>query len=165
MENQTQKENRPTFLTVICILSFIGLGMSVISNLMNLAFGTFSSSLYPLVQSGFEQALNDIDAADPAASAFVEQIFTSILKLFEVIPLLAGIGLVLTAVALIGVIFMWNLKKTGFYLYTGAKVIMIFIPMILIGVNFMSCMMAIGIFFGAAIFITLYALNLKAMKS
>ncbi len=164
MEKQTKHQDRPMFLTVICILSFIGLGMSVISNLVNLAFGTFSSSLYPLVQEGFEQALNEVDATEPAASALLEQIFSSILKLFEVMPLLAGISLVLTIVALIGVIFMWTLKKTGFYLFTAAKVVMIFVPMMLIGVNFMSAMMAIGSLFVAAIFVTLYALNLKAMK-
>ncbi|MGD2033863.1 MAG: hypothetical protein PVF73_02330 [Bacteroidales bacterium] len=164
MTAKTQQESRPTFLTVICIISFIGLGITVINNLASLAFGAFSGSLYSLIQGSFEQALNDIDATDPAASAFVEQIFDSILKLFEVMPLLAGISLILTVTALVGVIFMWNLKKTGFYLFTGAKVIMIFIPMILIGMNFMSAMMAIGTLFVAAVFITLYALNLKAMK-
>jgi hypothetical protein len=164
MENQTQKETRPTFLTVICILSFVGLGMNVINNLATLAFGAFSSSLYALVQSGFEQALNDMGTADPNVSVFMEEIFNAILKIFEVLPLLASIGLVLSLIALGGVILMWNLNKKGFYLYAGAKFIMIFIPMILIGANFMSAMMAIGMFFGAAIFVTLYALNLKAMK-
>ncbi len=164
MENQTQTQARPTFLTVICIISFVGLGMSVISNLVNLAFGAFSSAVYPLVQSGFEDALNEIDAADPAASALVEQIFNSILKLFEVMPIIAGIGLALTIIALIGVIMMWNLKKTGFYMYSGAKVIMIFVPMILVGVNIITSIIAISGFFVAALFITMYGLNLKAMK-
>ncbi|MBA7695685.1 hypothetical protein ES703_104318 [subsurface metagenome] len=164
MENEASKNTRPTFLTVVCIISFIGLGMSVISNLVNMAFGTFSSAIYPLVQSGFEEALSNVEATDPAASVLVEQIFNSILKLFEVMPLLAGISLICALIALTGVILMWKLKKTGFYLYTVAKVILIFVPMILIGVNIISTIAAISGFFVAAIFITLYALNLKAMK-
>ena len=59
---------------------------------------------------------------------------------------------------------MWNLKKTGFYLYSGAKVIMIFYPMILIGVNFITTIAALSGFVVAAVFITMYALNLRSMK-
>lgn len=164
MENQTQTQARPVFLTVICIISFVGLGMSIISNLVNLAFGSFSSALYPLIQSSFEDALNEIDAAEPTASLFVEQIFNSVLKIFEVMPVLAGVGLVLAVVALVGVIMMWNLKRTGFWLYSGSKVVMIIYPMILMGANFITTMILLSGFFVAALFITMYGLNLKAMK-
>ena len=164
MENQTQTQARPTFLTVICIISFVGLGLSIINNLFSIAFGAFSSTFYPFIQDGMEQALNEVSASDPAASAFMEQIFSSVLKVFEVMPILASIGLALAIVALVGVIMMWNLKKTGFYLYSGAKVIMIFYPMILIGVNFITTIAALSGFVVAAVFITMYALNLRSMK-
>jgi hypothetical protein len=117
-----------------------------------------------MIQSSFEEALNEVDATEPTASVFVEQIFNSVLKIFEVMPILASVGLVLAIVALVGVIMMWNLKKTGFWLYSGSKVVMAIFPMILIGANFLTSMMLATGLFVAALFITMYGLNLKAMK-
>lgn len=164
METQTQKQARPTFLTVVCIISFVGLGLSIMNNLGNIGFGAFGSAVYPFIQDAFEQALNEVDASDPGATIFVEQIFNAVLELLEILPILASITLALTIVALIGVIMMWNLNKTGFYLYSGSKVVIIFIPMILMGANFISTMIVISGIFFAGLFITMYALNLKAMK-
>ncbi len=164
MENQTSQNARPTFLTVVCILSFVGLGWALINNLSTLAFSTAGRTIYNLVQDNLEMALSQASASDPAAALFLEKIFDSILKLIDVLPLFAGLGLIFSGIALAGVILMWNLKKTGFYLYSAAKAMLVFLPIILIGYNFISAMISIAMLIGAALFITLYGLNLKAMK-
>lgn len=164
MENESPKNQRPTFLTVVCIISFVGLGWGIINNLSTLAFSSGGSFLYDMVQDSLEMALSEAHASDPAAAAFLEKIFDSVMKLIEVLPMLAILGLICSVIALIGVIMMWNLKRIGFYLYTAAKVIMLFIPIILTGFNFISAMICISMLIGAALFITLYGLNLKAMK-
>ncbi len=164
MENVSPKNARPTFLTVVCIISFVGLGWSIVNNLSTLAFSSVSMSIYDLVQGSLEMALSEASASDPAAAVFLEKIFDSVLKLIEVLPLFAAIGLLCTVIALVGVIMMWNLKKIGFYLYSCAKAILVFIPIILVGYNFLSAMISVAMLVGAALFITLYGLNLKAMK-
>jgi hypothetical protein len=164
METQTIKSTRPTFLTVLCIISFVGLGYSIFKGLFALAFSKLGASFYSLIQSNLENSLSQINTSDPHAARFVESIFESILKLVDALPLLATISIICSSIALAGVIMMWNLKRTGFYLYTCGKAILIFVPMILIGINFISLIAGISLFFIAAIFITLYALNLKAMK-
>ena len=164
MDNQSPKNPRPTFLTVVCIISFVGLGWGIINNLSTLAFSSGNNFMYSMVQDNLEMALSEAHASDPATAAFLEKIFDSVMKLIEKLPLFATLGLVCSLIALAGVIMMWNLKKIGFYLYTAAKVIMLFIPVILIGFNFMSAMISISMMIGAALFITLYGLNLKAMK-
>ncbi|MBN1597715.1 MAG: hypothetical protein JW894_05435 [Bacteroidales bacterium] len=164
MENQTATNKRPTFLTVVCILSFIGLGVAIMNNLFTVAFGSFTSSIEPLLQDAFEEALAEVSAEEPGAVMLVEQIFEAILRIFEVLPIWAAITLVCSAIALAGVIMMWNLNKIGFYLYSGGKVILVFLPIIMIGWNLLSGLMFMGAFIVAAVFITLYALNLKAMN-
>ena len=164
METLPSKQDRPVFLTILCIISFVALGFTIFKNIISFIFGKFGSSFYNLIQNNLENSLNQINATNPAAASFVEKIFESILKLIDALPLLATMTIVLSVVALAGVIMMWSLLKNGFYVYAGAKIILIFVPMMLIGINFLSMLMAMTSLFVAAIFITLYALNLKAMK-
>lgn len=164
METVNVNSRRPLFLTIVCIISFVGLGIAMFKSLFGFAFGQLASSLYPLAQSGMEEALNELRISDPNSLPLVENIFEAALKLIDVLPTLFGITFVLSGVALAGAILMWNLRKSGFYMFCAAKVVMIFIPMILIGVNFLSLIIGTSTFMVAAIFITLYALNLKAME-
>ena len=163
MENQTSTE-RPTFLTILCILSFVGLGWAIINNLFTIAFSSTGSWLYSFIQGELEKALNEVSMTDPGATVFLENLFDGVLKIISHLPLFGALGLVFAVVALVGVILMWGLKKTGFYLYVGAKVAMIFVPIAVVGFSFISMMMTLSTFLGAAIFIVLYGLNFKHLK-
>ena len=164
METNPSIEKRPVFLTILCIISFIGLGMAIMKTLFMFAFSQLNTSIYSLLQSNFDQALEGVKSSDPNALPLVQQIFDSVLKILNALPALAGLVLILSIVALTGVILMWNQKKVGYFLYCGAKVILIFVPVILTGPNLISMIAGASMFMGAAIFITLYGLNLKAMK-
>jgi hypothetical protein len=164
MENQTKSSERPTFLTIVCIISFVGLGWAIINNLFTLAFSSTGSWLYTIIQDALEKALNEASMSDPGAAAFLENIFEGVLSVISHLPLFASVGLICSAIALVGVILMWGLKKTGFYLYTGAKIIMVVLPMAVIGFNFISMMMTMSTFIGAALFVLLYGLNYKHLK-
>jgi hypothetical protein len=164
MENITIPSKRPVFLTIVCIISFVGLGMTMFKSLFTFAFGQLTSSLYSLAQGGMEEALSQIRVSDPKVLPLIQNIFESILKLLNVLPTFVGITFILSGVALAGVILMWNLRKSGFYMFCAAKAVMVFLPVLLIGVNFLSLIIGTSTFMIAAIFITLYALNLKAME-
>lgn len=164
METTNVEIKRPVFLTIICIISFVGLGITMMKSLVSVAFGQLMSTLYPLAQGGMEDSLDQIRISDPQIMPFVENIFDSVLKLLQSLPLLAILTFAVSGVALAGVILMWNLRKSGFYMFCAAKVIEIFLPMMLIGANFISMIIGSASFMIAAVFITLYALNFKALK-
>jgi len=134
LDNTQEQAKRPTFLTVLCILTFIGSGLSTLIYLLaTIAFG---------VVSGMLDSLPGGDMLAEAGMAFF------------------AIYFVLSAASLFGAIMMWKLKKTGFYVYTGANVVAFFLPMIMLeGVPFN----VMGFVFLAA-FIVMYGLNLKHMR-
>lgn len=132
-EQKPQEEGRPTFLTVLCILTFIGSGLSAFANLLLLvAAGAASSMLSSIPLMG--------DVGGLGSGYLV-------------------IVLVLALASLYGAIMMWKLKKMGFYLYSGANVIALFIPMIMASGKFPIFGLII-----TALFIFLYGLNLKHLK-
>jgi hypothetical protein len=163
MENQTTISTRPTFLSVLCILSFIGLSLSIINNLFSLIFAQVGNLLYDLMQSNFETALNDLQMSNAPAVPIVQQIFEAMLRLIEILPLFVSINLAMAIAAFAGVILMWKQKKMGFFIYTIAQAILVFVPILLLGSNLLSMIMTVTSFFFAAVFITLYAVNLKSM--
>ena len=116
---------RPKLLTVLCILSFVGIAISLIG---------YFNSYYQYVEM---QALN--------ASSFI---------------VMAGFELIILA----GVILMWKLRKTGFYIYLSGKLISLAYPFLSGTVD-----TVLGIFLLPAIilglaFIILYASQLKYMS-
>jgi len=132
-EQKPQEEGRPTFLTVLCILTFIGSGLSALFLLIGLvAAGALTSWL------GNIPGMGDMGGLGSGYLVIV---------------------LVLALASLYGAIMMWKLKKMGFYLYSGANVIALVVPIIMASGKFS--------FFGliiTALFIILYGLNLKHLK-
>lgn len=132
-EQKPQEEGRPTFLTVLCILTFIGSGFSALFLLIGLvAAGALSGVL------GSIPGLGDMGGFGSGYLVIV---------------------LVLALASLYGAIMMWKLKKMGFYLYSGANAIALFIPMIMASGKFSVFGLII-----TALFIFLYGLNLKHLK-
>jgi len=164
MEQQPTLNQRPVFLTIICIISFVGLGLSIIQSFMGLIFISVGEPFFDMAQSNMKIALSEVESSNPSATAFVSSIFDALLKFLEILPVFTGITIILSIIALTGVVLMWMLKKTGFYMYTGAKVFGFFVPVIMLGYNILSIIMTMGLVFTTAIFITLYALNFKALK-
>jgi len=92
------KSERPTFLSVLCVLTFIGSGLSLLGYLFTAVFSTLLGSLLDSIPS----------------------------FLLPDIGITSGIiGLVAAAASLYGAIKMWKLEKIGFYLYTAAQVVML----------------------------------------
>lgn len=158
----TEQKQRPTFLTVLCILSFIGLGLSILSNLWGLLFSKGMKAVSGMAEEGFSEAMTEIESEAPEMGGFMDSMFGGAMKAMEHYTLLTSVTLICSIIALVGVIMMWQLKKTGFYLFTGAKVIVILLPLILIG-GLVGGMSLFGAIFPIA-FIVMYAVNLKAMK-
>ena len=73
-------------------------------------------------------------------------------------------ALFLSLLALFGVLMMWKLKKAGFYLYLGAKIFIVSIPIMFLGMNGIVVFITVINGLIAGIFIILYALNIKHLE-
>jgi len=132
-EQKPQEEGRPTFLTVLCILTFIGSGFrTLIFLILLVAAGAVSSWL------GSIPGMGDMGGLGSGYLVII---------------------LVLALASLYGAIMMWQLKKMGFYLYSGANVIALIVPIFMASSDFSVW----GLVF-TALFIILYGLNLKHLK-
>ncbi len=106
---------RPTFLTVLCILSFIAAGISIIGGLiMGLGKGAVEAAGGTTAISSEMSNMPGMTSEGSEALAAVDAIFSWPYMITSMILVIIG---------LIGVIKMWKLKKMGFYLYTGATVV------------------------------------------
>lgn len=135
MNNLTQpKPARPTLLTVLCILTFIGSGLSALLYLLAaILFGVMSDLLVSI----------------PGMSLVAQGGIVLFIVMF-----------ILALVSLFGAIKMWGLQKIGFYLYTAAQILMIIVPFIFIP----GAQVAVFGIIITILFIVLYALNLKVME-
>ncbi|HTF06254.1 MAG TPA: hypothetical protein VK826_19620 [Bacteroidia bacterium] len=147
---------RPTLLTVLCILSFIGSGIAIVFYIIALLGAMALQAVVSVADSSMEayadsvggEAVANAEAAGDVASAGMGLVWAYVL-----------IGILATIVALVGVIRMWKLKKSGFYLYTGATVVSMIMTVVYSGTE----SLAMGLI-APILFIVLYGLNLKHMK-
>jgi hypothetical protein len=165
MNTSTGAPKRPTFLTVLCILSFIGGAWGIIGGIMSMTASAGTEAL--------SQMANDMDAAkaglgDDAASGIAGDMMDATaqfaIKAASAAKSMGIANIVLCIVSLLGVWMMWNLKKNGFYLYTLATIGGLAVPLIFLGVNLLSILsVGLGGLVGV-VFIILYGLNLKHMS-
>lgn len=150
-----QKE-RPAFLTVLCVLSYIGSGLWALLSLI----GIFASGYVISLFSGSGQAM--MEQAKESGDVSAEEMQAA----SEGINMLAGMGttmfialfavsLILAVLSLIGVAKMWKQQKSGFYIYTAVNGLLFIL--FLISVEVFSIIVTGG-------FIAMYAVNLKHMK-
>ena len=158
---------RPQFLKVLCILSFIMCGLMLLFALVGLK----NIFLSP----------EEILGANPYMSTFQDNnptAYQTLLDSMEYKNINAIISLIIPVISLIGVIYMWKLKKMGFYIYLIGELLPYITVFLTHGVAVMyasaSMMgdkgeMFINIFLGCVVvfdilFIALYAMNVKHLK-
>ncbi|MBA4850345.1 hypothetical protein [Emticicia sp. BO119] len=151
---------RPTFLTILCVLTFLWNAYKF--------YGAIPSVFTPeKVAASKEQAnemmmdmmskyLSDKDLEE------VEKSQEETNKLFTEKNLVTtGIISIISSVLLIlGGIWMWGLRKKGFYVYIAGNALGILAPVFIMG-GMIGWSIGIASFINAALFTGLYALHLK----
>lgn len=162
-EEQQNKLQRPTFLLVLCILTFIGSGWGTLSNL----FSVFTAGLTDssMQMEHYSSMLNSMDqgAGSAVLSDILNSTMASLQATFVHAREIAVVSLVLSVISLLGAILMFQLRRLGFYLYTAAQILALFVLPYFAG---FSMYVLIVMFFSGLIsllFIILYAVNLKYM--
>ena len=147
---------RPSFITVLCILSFVGIGIYLIADLSS--YFTYSAKenqdiLNTLKSDGGQDlnpAMNDMMGALGLVD-YEKQATYSLISALLNIPIL------------IGVLFMWKQRKVGFWIYTIFETSQAIIPFVM-GLGLITLVKSMIVLMFAIIFIVLYAINLKHLK-
>lgn len=161
--NMAATPARPTLLTVICILSFIMGAWGIFSGIQNLTVD--QTAALDKARMEMEQARADLG---DQAGGLPGQMLDSAMDLAERTAKNAkpiGISnILLSLLSLFGVWQMWNLRKSGFWLYLLASVGGLVTTVYFLGGSMMAIFsMGVAGFF-SLVFIILYAVNLKHMR-
>ena len=139
--NENEIPKRPTFLTVLCILTFISSGLGCLSALI--------TPLFSDLMINFLKSTPNYD----------ETVMGQTISLLQAGWIFYLISFVLALGSLTGALLMWNLKKIGFHFYALSNLGLLFVPMVMLGVTISWE----GILLTSS-FIALYTLNIKILK-
>lgn len=158
------KKHRPTFLTVLCIITFIISGLMLISTLWGIM--TFDSSTAEATMEEALIAMEDV-VSQPGGDIFGENFLTeyktTLQEQITYHTALSIISLLSVLLSLLGAYLMFGLKKIGFHLYVVSKLV----GLSAIFIITISSMMVFGyavIGLLTLAFIIMYGVNLKHMK-
>lgn len=148
---------RPTFVTVLCILTFIGCGLSIIFGIMGFLAAKAAAAFVDAANGMAAAAAEGMTAEGKEAMAAVNSGMTN--AYINIACVMVG-----ALLCLFGAIQMWKLAKMGFFVYVAGQVVGSVVPM------FFPIAGATGMMSGAfglivpVLFIVLYGLNLKHLK-
>lgn len=166
ISNELGPKKRPEFLTVICILTFIGC-----------AFG-FLSGIYGVFKNNPESMQESIEQVRTVSPEMADQMEQNMLDMqdntyMKVSPYL---NLVYILLSFLGAFMMWKLQKNGFYIYLAGE-LLYYVGFIVASkqmINMLGAgsgmMQSVGILTIALtvifdiVFIVMYAINQKHMK-
>ena len=155
-------KKRPDFLTVICILTFIGSGFGIINNVTNYLN---ADVLTEIGKQAIDQNREKVDSessgegkklADQMMSGASAMMDKKKLKQNYLLTVLSNI------MTLAGALLMFRLRKSGYWLYVAGIVVLVATPLVIFGTgNLLS--MSITMLFAVIgiLFIILYSLQLK----
>ena len=154
---------RPTLLTVICILSFLGGAWGLWEGYKS-AFTDAPQRELEKAQAQIQESADQMGADNPMADMLEEAIAMQE-KAIEKAKPMGYANLVLSVLSIAGVWLMWNLKKTGFWLYLVASLGGLGVMFWVMGGGglFANITSIVAVLF-TIMFIILYGVNLKHMR-
>lgn len=151
---------RNTFLTVLCILTFIGSGWGLYKAVTGYFTADTTAAVVTETRSKVEEQMDGKEQP-----AFVKGIMSSTFSSLSADNIRTNslISLLSCALTLAGAIMMWNLRKPGFYLYIAGTVISIVAPIMMFGGGLVGLMSGGFTAVVGIAFIVMYGVNTKYM--
>lgn len=158
-ETLIQPKQRPTLLTVMCVLTFIVSSLSTLSGIRTIVMADSIS------QATSERMAEIEDKMENNSSSFVKSIMGSVTAGLSPANLQksGAIKIIVGLLCLSGAVLMWRFKKNGFYIYIVGCAIEVLAPIILLG-GLVGVIGVVSAAFFNAIACILYGLNLKEME-
>ncbi|MBI4946401.1 MAG: hypothetical protein HY840_08375 [Bacteroidetes bacterium] len=157
-QTTTQTENtalnRPQFLTVLCILTYIGVGITIIGSIV----GWWSIRAMSAMMDASSNTMEEMPGLDMSAMPDMEKMMNTL----RYSNILLFSGVIGSLICLVGALQMWKQKKAGFFIYVIGEVAPIIVSIVCLGTATISGWSAISLIF-PVVFLILYGLNLKHM--
>ena len=120
---ETPEPQRPTGLTVWCVLSFINAGWQILANIVtflmyNLMKEIGQSEEYLEMMEKFAPNVDDIESA--------MQVQFAVSRMSYLVQALLYVG------SFIGVLYMWRLQKKGFHIYAISQILILIATALLV---------------------------------
>ena len=155
--------NRPTFLTVLCFLTF----MSSVSGLWTQSERLWNPGIMAdKTRETFEAVRENLDNQNTTADTkTMDKMFESVIGQTTAKSITTGaiIMLIFESFSLYAAYLMWNLQKKGFYLYMAGIGVAFLAPLFLIG-GWLGVITSVAGIFLSVFMLILYAFNLKHME-
>lgn len=160
---ETPQIKRPLFLTVLCILSFIGSSFQLTSNFGSYRLAKTTAENPEALLEVFE-TLEDAEWP-PEYEHIPEMLEESILENNTEKKIKHNsLGLILSGLlTLIGVFAMWRLRRWGYYMYVVGIILYITTPWIAFSGVYADILGYVALFIGL-LFTALYSFNLKHLR-
>jgi hypothetical protein len=154
MEENTviEKKKLPAFLKILCILSFVGIGVYLVTYIFGYIY------VKTLIEDS--RSLNEAFGEGSDVSNILKD-SEPLMKNGILYYILSMIGCI---ICLVGVILMWKLKKAGFYIYIVGEIAPLILPFILLGGFGALSVFALVLGIIPVAFIAMYAINLKHLE-
>lgn len=162
------KPVRSTFLTVLCVLTFLGSALGFFNGFNTyLTADTTVAKMKKSQNSNRDSAMAEMQKAKDKESKIGYKMMSSMEGLMDAGKLRqSGIASIfINLLTLTGAILMWRLNKIGFYIYVAGTIAGIATTFLIYGTNnfMLNIGTAVSGFIGL-VFILMYAFNLKDMK-
>ncbi len=167
VEFDTIPPQRPVFLKVLCILTFIGSGYGIINGVVTYFKANDISKFVTETKTEINNDISKKKKINDTASVSLAGNVVNNMSVMATPDNLRkmAIGTVISSIlCLLGAILMWNLRRVGFYIYTLGTLIIIILPFYLFGSNFLTNISVGMQSFIGIIFVIFYAMNIKSMK-
>jgi len=176
-EYEEQPKRRTKFITVLCILTFVGSGFSFCSNIYSYVTAKQTAEQMQTMNKIAQKDPNfgeksakpntkEDSAAKKKSEKFAKNMFSTMASSFNEGNIKKNaLGAIAAAILCIGgALLMWRINKKGYLLYVAGTLLGIAIPIALYGNNFIGIFGSIISGFFGLVFCILYGVNLKDMK-
>lgn len=159
-----QKQPRPSFLTTLCVLSFVFIGISLMFGVNGLFQGPLSQEEMLQQKVEMTKTVDEMRSMEmDDFSRMMEQLQRMYNAINEHFYSYSMISLVVIGLGLYGVITMWKGQKLGFHLYIVYSLLSIMQLYFVVSPADIPSMVIVWNLIVSTIFVLLYARNLKWM--
>lgn len=167
INEESREIRRPTFLTVLCILTFIGSGFGLMSGVSNSMNAEQAVSDISSLQDAIDDARVQFeDAESEKAIQLLDEFSESVNDSYTVENIrVNGLGNTgASLVTLLGALMMWRLRRIGFHLYVAGSILATVVPWYAYGSGMIGMMNTLFTGGVGLFFVILYAFNLKHLQ-